>query len=244
MRSLRGNVFLGLLLLGLSVVIGVQRSTNAELRNQRQVLNARLEQLVHLQDAQARLRLAVVSAEELSRLESEKELSVRLREDIARLKARIDRRTTPPSNMVDVAASWRNVGQATPADTLQSVLWAALTGETEKLVSMIAFDAESKAVAQALYDSLPLETRAQYGSVERVIAVMMAGRMPLHFRSLAMIEQTEKSDGDVSARFKLQSKGAAKEITFSFQRDASGWRLSVPASVIVRFQRSLNADRH
>ena len=139
---------------------------------------------------------------------------------------------------------WRNVGLATPSDTLHSVIWAASNCEIDALVAMLAFEPESRAAAEALLVSLPGKTRAQFPTVERLIATMISGRMPVRLVQAEAIEQIPESADLVAAIFRLKRSFSERrepiyEVTFRFQRTGSEWRLLVPRAAIAEFKRSL-----
>ena len=113
----------------------------------------------------------------------------------------------------------------------------------ETLMPMLAFDPESRATAEALRAWLPEETRAQYPTVEKLIATMISGRMSADLSRAQLIEQTNETPDLVSARFQLQRTIAdtkeQRTASFRFRRTGSAWALLVPKSVVAEYWRAL-----
>jgi hypothetical protein len=245
MSKLAGNIVLGLLATGLGAGLWLQSSANQSLREEQARLLLQAAELVRFQNLRAQKDAATTSPSDQEKLQSEIDEENQLRSRIVELKetqARLTATNTTPVVKKRSEAVWRNAGQASPTDTVHSVIWAAMNGEVETLMPMLAFDPESRIAAEALRNGLPAATQALYPTVEQLIATMIAGRMAPDFVQADAIEQTNEDANRISAKVQLQRSGKAaksREVTFCFQRNGADWQLLVPKSVIDDFQQSL-----
>jgi lambda repressor-like predicted transcriptional regulator len=247
MKNLTGKIILVVLALGLSTGIWLQAKTNAVLREEQVRLLAQAAELARLRDLQAQRKTSATSPAELEKIGHESDEAERLRSRIRNLKdtqAWLAALKIPADAVqLNCAEIWHNVGQATPVDTLHSVIWASLNGEVEALMPMLAFDPESRAEAEALRVGLPEAVRAQYPTVEKLIATMISGRLSTGLYLAEDVGQTNESPDLTSVNFHVQralDKGRQlRDVTFRFQRNGSGWRLLVPKSAVAEYRRSL-----
>jgi hypothetical protein len=232
----------------LAIVIGIgllfQTKANVTLRNEQARLRERVFDLERLKNLQAQNKTVAASSVDSEKLQAASDEVVRLRSSIEKLKSQRSQAATQAKVFLPIQKqpneSWRNVGQATPTDTLHSVIWAAVNGEVDALMPMLAFDSESRKAAESLLASLPDAIKAQYPTIEKLVATMMSGRMATDLVQADVVEQTNETLDLTNARFKLkQASGAQKKVTFKLQRVGSEWQLLVPASVVASFQESL-----
>lgn len=245
MKNPIGNIVLVVLAMGFGSGIWLQASANQQLREEQSRLLMQAAELARLHTLHTQNAVTTASPSDLEKLQSEIDEANQLRGQIEKFKdaqIRLIAQNTPSIVQKKSESVWRNVGQATPADTLHSVMWAAINGEVETLIPMLTFDAESRAVSEALRASLPEATRAQYPTVEKLIATMIAGRMATDFVKADMVEQIPENADAISAKVQLQRSGNAaksREVGFRFQRSGSEWQLLVPKSVIDDYWQSL-----
>lgn len=90
----------------------------------------------------------------------------RLRDRLAQLEAR-------PAGVTDAAmkpaSAWQNRGQATPADTYETRLWAASVGDLDALAKTTYFDASARAILADFFAGVDPSVRARYHSPERLL---------------------------------------------------------------------------
>jgi hypothetical protein len=247
MKNQTGNIVLVVLAIGLGAGVWWQVQANTLLHEERVRLQTQASELAQLKAAHAQQRAALLSPTELKKLQDEADEAGRLRSSLEMMKAAeatLAVSKTPPGLAEKKAEPvWRNVGQATPSDTLHSVICAAVNGDIDTLLPMLAFDPESRAAAEALHEWLPEETRAQYPTVEKLIATMISGRMSADLSRAQLIEQINETPDLVSARFQLQRTIAdtkePRNVSFRFQRNGPDWTLLVPKSVVAEYWRSL-----
>src|SRR5205814_2321887 len=70
---------------------------------------------------------------------------------------------------------WRNVGNATPADSFETSLWADLGGEIDVLLTTLSINSEARTKAQEILNGMAPADRAKFGTPERLIAMLLVG---------------------------------------------------------------------
>lgn len=158
------------------------------------------------------------------------------------LKTMAENDAATPTNLVP-ANAWKNAGKDTPAAAAETVLWAALGGEVETLSNALAFTPSARAKADAWFATLSDSTRAQYGSAEKVIALMIA-KDAATLSGMQVLGQKEITADDVGMRLRFaSSEGKTKDDTFVMHRSADGWRLLLPDAALDKFTRQLSGKR-
>jgi hypothetical protein len=246
MKNFKGLI----ILLALAIVFGFtvkwRDNVNAVLREEHIRLQASVREQTRLKAMNVQNRATAVASEDLSQLENAASEAAAINERIERLNA-IEVGLRSKNGLAEVQTKkdelWRNLGQDTPSDILQSVIWASINGDVKTLRTMLAYDLESRMAAEKLLAALPEEARVEYPTVEKLIATMMAGRLPTDYTGVQIIEQTAESSDSVSARVRLQraapTEQTPRDVIFRFQRKGAEWRLTVPKSAIEGFRRSL-----
>jgi hypothetical protein len=234
-----GHIFIGCILFGFGSVIVLQSRANALLREAQRRLRMQAGELTHEQIPPAQNEAAAVAAGELEKLHHDYDEVAHLRTNIEVMRAALAK-NSPPETAEKRAEPWRNAGRSTPDDTLHSVVWAAMNGEVDALMPMLAFEPENQAQADALFASLPEETRVQFDNARKLIATMISGRMPTNLKRANVIDETVESSDVVAVKFNLkQGSEKAREATFRFQRSGPEWQLIVPTSVMADYRQSL-----
>ncbi len=211
--------WLSALLLALAFVAGgallLQRQTTAQLRGELALLRNEHRQL--------------------ERLRADRAALVRLGGEIAGVKARTDEMThtaeRAPAPRVAVS-EWKNAGRATPAGTVETLLWAASRHDVDALASMLTFEAELRAPVDRFFADIPEALRTQHGTVERLVAARsLTSDLPLAAMRIVKENQTDADHAALVARLQNQD-GISKEIPASMQRGDDGWRLAVPQKAL------------
>ena len=243
MKNVFGNLVLVVLALSFGSGVWFQARANAALQAEQLRLKSKASELGRLRKLQ--VQNEADTAEKSREMQSETVEAARLRASIEVMRNRLigAKKVILPADANKNDQPWSDAGRASPDDTMHSAIWAALNGDTDALATMIAFEPESLAVAEDLFASLPEPTRAQYGSAEKLIAMMMSGRMPLNLGVANLVEQTNETPAIANVKFQLKdsSSGLARDVTFRFQRAGAGWRLLVPKAVVAEFQQSLQS---
>lgn len=246
MKNHKGNIAPLVLAIVVSCGVWWQAQANTRLREEHARITQRLTEASRLKALKGERTTATVSAEELQKLSDAATEVAAVRGRIEELKkANAQTASGAEAGPQGVQERWKNLGQGSPRDTLHSVIWAATGGEVDTLVSLLAFDAESRIAADNLFATIPPESRALFPSADKLVATMIAGRLPTNLNAAEIGEQTEAGSDTLIAKVLLQRSGksnnAVREVTFRFQRTGADWRLVVPQSVISDFSRSLKA---
>ncbi|MFT3782183.1 MAG: hypothetical protein QM790_09225 [Nibricoccus sp.] len=247
MKNAKGYV----ILLVLAAVFGGgflwERAAVARLRAETSTLKADVDGLERLKELNTRYKAAPVvdttklqrDADSLSALQARKE---ELKETLAKISAMP---APTPGVAGDFTALWKNAGQAKPADTLRSIIWASLNGDVDALSTMLFLEPETREVTEALWASLPEAARAQYPTSQKLIATLVAGRLTPSLFQMEMKDLKLEREDLVKTRFVLQSVDPIglqmRSVELWFQRQGADWRLVVPKKIVAEFQRTLQA---
>ena len=179
----------------------------------------------------------------------------RLREELAALKASTDQLNrfaqqaqavaalkqadaNVPAKLVPVT-ELKNAGKATPESAVETVIWAAAAGDVDSLAGAISFNASARAKADAWFASLSEATQRQYGSPEKVAALMIA-KDAAALSSMQVIGQRELSANEVGVRIRVaDDQGRTKDDNWLMHRSSAGWQLMLPEGAIEKFARQL-----
>lgn len=235
----------------------LQRVGMAELREEVAALRGDVRQMAKIAKDATVLRqggaAAVVMPENGAADEAKAELA-RLREEIRGLKASTQELTqiakaatagkAPPPPMADTAglpdnitpvSGLKNAGKATPAQAVETVLWAATAGEVDVLAAGLLIEPKAKQKAADWFASLPEPTRAQYGSPEKVIALMIA-KDAAALAGMQVLAQQEMKPDLTAMRVRMQADtGGTKDETLAFYHASDGWRMVLPEKVVDKF---------
>ena len=185
---------------------------------------------------------------------SEHEELVRLRRELAEIKnhasepapvAKVKeaplRETQSSSDRVNLAAglvpieSLHNTGRATAQAAYATQLWAAHGGDVDLEVTTIALEPDDRAKLEALIAKLPESARADYATPERLMASLLAGsRHPVG--GMEVLGETPQGSDDVVLNTKWQHEDddVVHQSDLHFHRDADGWKLVLPTSLVDR----------
>jgi hypothetical protein len=126
---------------------------------------------------------------------------------------------------------WRPCGNATPDAAIESTLCAAAHGDLSSLKATVEFDGETLAKAESVLADLPESSRKQYASPTDLLAVIVAGSIPLD--SALLVARQDDGSGKVTEYVRLKNAdGATRQVSISLHLGPEGWRVSMPANVI------------
>jgi hypothetical protein len=144
-----------------------------------------------------------------------------------------DEAVWPMGAVVRREREWKFRGQASPADSVESVLWSARSGDVDHLSNLISFEPNAKQKADEIFAGLPEGARAQYGNAETIIATFVAAQMPTDYSAMAAIRQTELSPDSTLLTLRIEDgSGTQRDLTVKLQRERDTWRLDVPEAVV------------
>lgn len=132
------------------------------------------------------------------------------------------------------AADWRDAGSATPAATFETFVLAATEGDIDRLATLIAFEPVARAGLEATFAGLSAETRANYGTPEKLVATLLAVQVPRQLAAFTAGPQLRANNGDLAVILHLETTGTSgsRSPTFTFRPAPGCWRLLVPNHVL------------
>ncbi len=135
------------------------------------------------------------------------------------------------------AESWANVGFATPVAALQTLNWAMSHRDTNVLAGgLIWADDQNRAKAEAAFAAAPDSFRALHGSLEGFIYSFMIGTVnPAGFRIVSQVDRGDMSMVVVERDF---ANGAVRPDKVQFQREGEGFRQVIAPGLVERMIRS------
>ncbi len=225
----------------------LNHARSADLRREVEALQQQAGEVRQLKEESGRLRAAQPDTEELASLRADRVALDSVRTELGALQSAVARlpsaRTGEPAMIP--AAHWTNAGRATPAATVETVLWSGRSGEVEQLASLLTFDEPVLARAKALFDRLPAEAQLRLGSAERLVALLtardatyeamqIAATTPVSDTNLKRLQKVQPEvTGMVVVQARVQRPGQPAGIkTLVLRQQADGWRIVVPAAAI------------
>ncbi len=141
------------------------------------------------------------------------------------------------------AGELKNAGKASPESATETALWAAVGGDVDALAGSLVFTPTAKAKADAWFAGLTDSTKQQYGSPEKVIALMVA-RDAASLTGMQVLGQKEIGPDDVGVRVRIAgNEGKTKDDTFLMHRSVDGWKMVLPDAAVEKFARQLNGGK-
>lgn len=202
-----------------------------------------------LQREHDRLAANAPSDDELDALRALGAEGTRLRAAIsARPETKAETATNPASpKLADgtdwtKAAQWRNRGNATVADAVETSFWAAANGELSVLRDTIELSPGARAKADDILTRLPAEARARYSTPEDLAALFTARDAFFQGAQLVYHQRVDDDHAQVAMIVKADN-GRDKEISLALHRIDDAWRLVMPADAMNRIAAELSGNR-
>lgn len=136
----------------------------------------------------------------------------------------------------------KNLGRGTPAAGLETALWAATGGDVDALAGSLTFNPEGRARADQWFASLTPDVRQQYGTPEKVIALLMA-RDAAGLTGMQVLGQKELTAQDTALRIRFASESNTKDDNLVMHRTGDGWRMLLNDKTVESMARKLAAKR-
>lgn len=140
-----------------------------------------------------------------------------------------------PPGMVPIG-KFADGDRSSPGAAIGSLMWAASVGDVDALSAAIALDQGAREKAEAVLAGLPEPARAQYGTPEKLVALLLAADAPA-LRALQVVganAQTGADDQEQMDARVLTTDGETKTIGFHFRRYADGWHAFLPGDFIAK----------
>lgn len=172
------------LVASISTPLVIQHQTNGRLLGEIAALRQQSAELERLREENQRLAALNVDAGEAERRRQEHAELMRLRGEVASLRARPSKLggaraesakpKSPKPNASEAplvpAENWANVGFATPSSTFQTLTWAKANRDTNVIANSLAWsDEHSRSSIEAIFASAPESVRSKYGSADAFI---------------------------------------------------------------------------
>ena len=91
--------------------------------------------------------------------------------------------------------------------------------------------------------SLPEATRSQYGSPEKVIALMIA-KDAAALQGMQVLGQQEVAPNLMAVRVRMQADtGGTKDETLAFAHAPDGWKMVLPQNVVEKFAAKVSGGK-
>ena len=143
----------------------------------------------------------------------------RLSQPEASLPAVLDAPTVPLSP----AADWANVGNTSPAAAMQTLNWAMSKHDENAFSSLVAWDADAKAQAEALFAAAPESVRQKFGSIDGVLYAMLSDIPPI--AGFAVVSQNIQGDEDTLIEQHQYQDGRVRQNQVTLHQFDDGWRI-------------------
>ncbi|HTO02198.1 MAG TPA: hypothetical protein VL069_00790 [Opitutus sp.] len=169
-----------------------------------------------------------------------------LRKEIAELEARAAARArmkpTAAANAVDSSitekmlpvAEWKNAGIATPTAALETALWAAAAGDVEALAGLLSIDPVVRTRVNGLLMNLPVSLRPDYGTPERLIALLAAGDVPLGAAQIHDFKASDSNGTKLTAVLR-DTENKYRSANLTLRQEGEAWKIVVPATAVERY---------
>lgn len=135
-----------------------------------------------------------------------------------------------------------NKGRGTPEAATETALWAATGGDVETLAGSMTFNAEGRARADQWFASLSPAVQQQYGSAEKVIALLIA-RDAAGLTGMQVIGKKELTADDTAVRIRFASEANTKDDNLVMHRTNDGWRMLLNDKAVDSMAKKLAAKR-
>ena len=184
--------------------------------------------------------------------EADRAAIVRWRAEIQQIKARALARAQARSGPKEVAApplsilnemvpsaQWKNAGQATPAATFETALWAAAAGDVEALARLLSIDPVVRVEAIKLMQKLPESLRHEYTTPEQVIALFSARDVPADGAAQVLDPGTIGPAGTRLVAVVRGADNSRRQAHLTLKQEGAEWRFVVPVSAVERYAASI-----
>jgi RNA polymerase sigma factor (sigma-70 family) len=232
-----------LVVAGATTALVVQHQAQIKLREENQSLRLQLDQLQTNNENLSKQVAATGHSQSLSDeqlnelLRLRAEVSARRRQNenhgkaqsdahLARLpqtEANIPAVLDAPTIPLSPTADWANVGNASPAAAMQTLNWAMAKHDENVFSSLVAWDTDAQAKAEALFAAAPESVRQQFGSIDGVLYAMLSGLPPI--AGFAVVSQNIQGNEDTLIEQHQYQDGRVRQNQVTLHQFDDGWRI-------------------
>lgn len=128
-------------------------------------------------------------------------------------------------------AEYRNEGQATPVAAMQTLAWSCDQGDAARMERLIHFDEAARPKAEAFFDSLPPQVRAQWATPEAMAAALLiSGGLSSPYPVASIIARARVEELGAGRRV-VHLPGTSRE-RMEFQQTADGWKYGITEAMV------------
>ena len=158
--------------------------------------------------------------------------------------------------------AWTNRGCATPATTIETMLWAAAGGDVAKLQDLLHFDEATQTKLEQIFARLPENSRTLYASPAQLLAAYTTKSIPLGAAQLVWQHQRGPDEATACVWLENQEAAAPQESAveprrapltppmgppnpkkhqayLALHRTDEGWRVRVPPGALDKLAQEL-----
>jgi hypothetical protein len=132
---------------------------------------------------------------------------------------------------------FQNVGRATPAAAVQTLVWAALKGDEPALIAALSVTGVVREKIEALLASLPAAARMKYPTPESLAALVVTGTVL--DAEAAQVLDTTYLDAQ-HAIVNVRGAGSEKAQPVPMELGPGGWAVMVPPKMIDKLAKQLS----
>lgn len=136
----------------------------------------------------------------------------------------------------------RNVGRATPADAIQTILWAIVNGD-DRLSDMIMLNRPAREKAPAMMAALSTGERSRYPTPENVAALYLSKFVLEQIEAVKVQSISKSSQDTVEVILTTGEKSGEGRAEISMQWTLSGWAWKMKPSLIEAAKKDLEIRR-
>ncbi len=154
----------------------------------------------------------------------------------------LQRQLDAPTVTLLPAASWANVGTATPEASWQTLQWALAKRDINAFAQTVAWDPGVEAQAKGMFDAAPETVRQKFGNVDGVLYAMMstAEKANANVAGYGVVSQNINGEDGTLIVQEQHTDGQVKQNPISMHRFDDGWRILLPPKMLDQFSRYVN----
>lgn len=128
---------------------------------------------------------------------------------------------------------YRDLGQATPEATLQTLAWAGDRGDVERMRGLIVFDPVARQLAEAYFASLPPALHTQFADLNGMAAALLTRAImgQPYPEAEVLATGTFAPVGDDASLVRLSLPGTGKDGQL-YQRDGGVWKYVITEQLV------------
>lgn len=263
MTKLKLGIISAIAVVGVATPLVIQYQSQARLREENALLRQQANEKDQLALENQRLSNQLAAAKS-SRPLADEQLSelMRLRGEVGTLRkqkqglaqirqttataaksdTQLQRNLDAPTVPLLPAASWTNVGNATPEASWQTLQWALAKRDINTFAQTVAWDPDVEAQAKAMFDAAPESVRQKFGSVDGVLYAMMstAEKVNANVTGFGVVSQNITGDDGALTVQEQHTDGQIKQNPISMHHFDDGWRILLPPKMLDQFGRFLS----